>query len=162
MGLAATKAVAADKAPAKAAVPAKPQTAGDYEAPAQTTEVNSGKIGGDFMVDCLKSLNIDYVASCPGSTFRGLQESIINYGMNSKPEFITCIHEEASVAMAHGYAKIAGKPMATMVHGVVGLQHSSMAIYNCFCDQAPAIVHGRQCRPGHAAPSGRGMGAQRA
>ena len=154
MGLAATKAVAADSAPARAAVPAKPQTAGDYNAPAETTEVNRGKIGGDFMVDCLRSLNIDYVASCPGSTFRGLQESIINYGMNSKPEFITCIHEEASVAMAHGYSKIAGKPMATMVHGVVGLQHSSMAIYNSFCDQAPVIVmagnvgNGTQRRPG--------------
>jgi len=106
------------------------------------------------MVDCLRSLNVDYVASTPGSTFRGLQESIINYGMNSKPEFITTIHEEASVAMAHGYSKIAGKPMATMVHGVVGLQHSSMAIYNCFCDQAPALVmagnvgQGTQRRPG--------------
>ena len=79
-----------------------------------------------------------------------MQESIINYGMNSKPEFITCIHEEASVAMCHGYAKIAGKPMASMVHGVVGLQHSSMAIYNCFCDQAPALGHGGQCRQWHA------------
>ena len=56
-----------------------------------------------WVVDCLRALNIDYVTSCPGSTFRGLQESIINYGMNSKPEFITCIHEEASVAMAHGH-----------------------------------------------------------
>ena len=152
---AATRAAAADTAPAKAAVPAKPQTAGDTNPPAELPKlVNSGRVGSDFMVDCLKSLNIDYVASCPGSTFRGLQESIINYGMNSKPEFITCIHEEASVAMCHGYGKIAGKPMAAMVHGVVGLQHSSMAIYNAFCDQVPALVmagnvgNGTQRRPG--------------
>jgi len=155
IGLAGTRAVAAETAPAKAAVPAKPQTAGDMKPPAEVQKlVTSGKAGSDFMVDCLKSLNIDYVASCPGSTFRGLQESIINYGMNSKPEFITCIHEEASVAMTHGYAKIAGKPMAAMVHGVVGLQHSSMAIYNAFCDQVPSIVmagnvgNGTQRRPG--------------
>jgi thiamine pyrophosphate-dependent acetolactate synthase large subunit-like protein len=152
---AATRAVAAETAPAKAAVPAKPQTAGDTKAPAEVQKlVTSGRVGSDFMVDCLKALNIDYVASCPGSTFRGLQESIINYGMNSKPEFITCVHEEASVAMSHGYAKIAGKPMAAMVHGVVGLQHSSMAIYNAFCDQVPSIVmagnvgNGTQRRPG--------------
>jgi thiamine pyrophosphate-dependent acetolactate synthase large subunit-like protein len=152
---AATRAVAAETAPAKAAVPAKPQTAGDTKAPAEAQKlVTSGRVGSDFMVDCLKALNIDYVASCPGSTFRGLQESIINYGMNSKPEFITCVHEEASVAMSHGYAKIAGKPMAAMVHGVVGLQHSSMAIYNAFCDQVPSIVmagnvgNGTQRRPG--------------
>jgi hypothetical protein len=62
--------------------------------------VTSGKVGGDFMVDCLKAIDIDFVASCPGSTFRGLQESIINYGMNSKPEFITCLHEEASAPCA--------------------------------------------------------------
>ena len=155
MGLAATgKVVAAETAPARA-VPAKPQTAGDVNPPGEARRlVTTGRVGADFMVDCLKSLNIDYVASCPGSTFRGLQESIINYGMNSKPEFITCIHEEASVAMCHGYAKIAGKPMASMVHGVVGLQHSSMAIYNCFSDQVPALVmagnvgNGTQRRPG--------------
>ena len=152
---AATRAVAAETAPAKAAVPAKPQTAGDINPPAEVQKlVTSGRVGADFMVDCLRSLNLDYVASCPGSTFRGLQESIINYGMNSKPEFITCIHEEASVAMCHGYGKIAGKPMAAMVHGVVGLQHSSMAIYNAFCDQVPAVVmagnvgNGTQRRPG--------------
>src|SRR5215469_10476549 len=139
MGLASTTKVVAAETPARA-VPAKPQTAGDYNPPQEAQKlVTTGRVGGDFMVDCLKSLNIDYVASTPGSTFRGLQESIINYGMNSKPEFITTIHEEASVAM---------------VHGVVGLQHSSMAIYNCFCDQAPAIVmagnvgNGTQRRPG--------------
>jgi acetolactate synthase I/II/III large subunit len=157
IGLAAatSRAVAADTAPARAAVPAKPQTAGDTKPPAEPQKlVTSNKVGSDFMVDCLKTLSIDYVASCPGSTFRGLQESIINYGMNSKPEFITCMHEEASVAMAHGYAKIAGKPLAAMVHGVVGLQHSAMAIYNAFCDQVPAIVlagnvgQGTQRRPG--------------
>jgi thiamine pyrophosphate-dependent acetolactate synthase large subunit-like protein len=131
---------AAEPAPAKASVPAKPQTAGDTQPVSTEPKMTVGRTGSDFMVDIIRALNIDYVASCPGSTFRGLQESIINYGMNTKPEFITCIHEEASVAMAHGYAKISGKPMASMVHGVVGLQHSSMAIYNCFCDQAPAVV----------------------
>lgn len=141
IGLAGAGRAIAAETPTKVSVPGKPQTAGDTERPDATPPlVNNGKVGGDFMVDVLKTLNVDYVASTPGSTFRGLQESIINYAMNNKPEFITTIHEEASVAMAHGYSKIAGKPMATMVHGVVGLQHSSMAIYNAFCDQAPVIV----------------------
>jgi len=34
--------------------------------------------------------------------------------------------------MAHGYAKIEGKPLMVMAHGTVGLQHASMAIYNAF------------------------------
>ena len=76
IGLAgAGRALAADTAPQRPSVPARPQTTGDTKAPAALPKlVNGGKVGGDFMVDCLKALNIDYVTSCPGSTFRGLQE----------------------------------------------------------------------------------------
>jgi len=96
--------------------------------------------GSDFMVDVVKSLGIDYLASNPGSSFRGFHESIVNYGGNSKPEFLTCLHEESAVAMGHGYAKIAGKPIAVACHGTVGLQHAAMAIYNAWCDRAPVVV----------------------
>lgn len=96
--------------------------------------------GGDFMVDVLKALNFEYVAANPGSSFRGIHESIVNYGGNAAPEFITCCHEESSVAMAHGYAKVEGKPMAVLCHGTVGMQHASMAIYNAYCDRAPVYL----------------------
>src|SRR5262249_11785424 len=65
---------------------------------------------------------------------------LINYGNNSKPEFIMCLHEECAVAMAHGYAKVAKKPMAAMIHSTVGIQHASMAIYNAFADRAPIVI----------------------
>jgi acetolactate synthase-1/2/3 large subunit len=96
--------------------------------------------GGDFMVDVLKSLNFEYVAATPGSSFRGIHESIINYGGNTAPELITCCHEESSVAMAHGYAKVEGKPMAVLCHGTVGMQHATMAIYNAYCDRVPVYI----------------------
>jgi len=98
------------------------------------------KPGSDFMVDVLKTLGIEYCAANPGSSFRGLQESCINYGGNKSPEWLTCCHEESAAAMAHGYAKIEGKPMMIMVHGNVGLQHASMAIFNCYADRAPLYV----------------------
>ncbi len=98
--------------------------------------------GSDFMVDCFKSLSFDYLPANPGSSFRALQESIVNYGKNQAPEFLTCTHEEASVAMAHGYAKIAGKPLINFVHGTVGLQHATMALYNAYCDRVPVYVVG--------------------
>jgi thiamine pyrophosphate-dependent acetolactate synthase large subunit-like protein len=82
------------------------------------------------------------VCSNPGSSFRGLHESIINYGGNRRPEFITCCHEESSVAMAHGYAKIEGKPLLVMAHGTVGLQHAAMAVYNAYCDRVPIVIIG--------------------
>ena len=96
--------------------------------------------GSDFMLDVIKSLGFDYVAANPGSTFRALHESIINYGGNRSPELLTCCHEESSVAMAHGYAKIEGKPMMIMAHGTVGLQHASMAIYNAYADRVPVYI----------------------
>jgi acetolactate synthase I/II/III large subunit len=96
--------------------------------------------GGDFMVDTLKSLGFDYVAINPASSFRGLQEAIINYGQNTRPEILTCTHEEIAVSLAQGYAKMSGKPMAVLAHGTVGLQHAAMGLYNAFCDKVPVYV----------------------
>ena len=96
--------------------------------------------GSDFMVDVIKSLDFEYICANPGSSFRGLHESIINYGGNQAPELITCCHEESSVAMAHGYFKAAGKPLAVMAHGTVGLQHAAMAVYNAWCDRVPVYL----------------------
>lgn len=96
--------------------------------------------GSDFMVDVIKSLDIDYLATNPGSSFRGLHESLVNYGGNSKPELLTCTHEEQAVGMGHGYYKVAGKPMAVACHGTVGIQHACMAVYNAWCDRAPVVL----------------------
>jgi acetolactate synthase-1/2/3 large subunit len=96
--------------------------------------------GSDFMVDVFKSLDFDYICANPGSSFRGLHESIINYGGNQSPELITCCHEESSVAMGHGYFKVEGKPLAVMAHGTVGLQHAAMALYNAWCDRVPVYL----------------------
>lgn len=102
----------------------------------------NGAPGSDFMVDVIKSLDIKYMPCNPASSFRSIHESLINYGGNKNPEFLTCTHEEAAVAMCHGYFKIAGKPLMTLVHGTVGLQHATMAIYNAWCDRVPVIVLG--------------------
>jgi acetolactate synthase I/II/III large subunit len=109
-------------------------------AASEGSDLVEGRSGSDFMVDVIKSLGIEYVCSNTGSSFRGLQESVINYGGNEKPEFLTCCHEESSVAMAHGYFKVEGKPLAVFAHGTVGLQHAAMAIYNAYCDRVPVYM----------------------
>ena len=96
--------------------------------------------GSDFMVDVIKSLGFEYLASNPGSSFRGLHESIINYGGNKAPEFLTCCHEESSVALAHGYAEVEGKPMLVFAHSTVGLQHAAMGIYNAWGGRVPVYI----------------------
>jgi thiamine pyrophosphate-dependent acetolactate synthase large subunit-like protein len=112
--------------------------------------------GSDFMVDVIKTLGIEYLSSNPGSTFESLHESLINYGNNKMPEFLTCTHEENAVAMAHGYYKVEGKPMMALIHGDIGLQHAGMAIYNAYCDRVPVyMVVGN-----HADAAERGQGVQ--
>jgi acetolactate synthase I/II/III large subunit len=98
--------------------------------------------GSDLVVDLLRAVGIEYVALNPGATYRGLHDSLVNYGSNRAPELILTTHEEIAVAMAHGYAKARGAPMAAVVHDIVGLQHASMAIFNAFCDRAPILVLG--------------------
>src|SRR5436305_6903067 len=112
------------------------------ETGAPQATATAGRAGSDFMVDVIKSLDIDYVPSNPASSFRGLHESLLTYGGNKKPEFLTCMHEESSVGIAHGYFKITGKPLIVLCHGTVGLQHATMAIYNAWCDRVPVIVMG--------------------
>jgi acetolactate synthase I/II/III large subunit len=96
--------------------------------------------GSDFMVDVLKTIGFEYMCSNPGNSFKSLHESLINYGNNQSPEFITCCHEEAAVGMAHGYFKIEGKPLLVCLHGTVGVQHAAMAIYDAYCDRVPLVV----------------------
>ncbi len=130
---------------AQAAAPAAPAAASTLS-PADAKAVESGRLiprpGSDFMVDVIKTLNVEYVAANPGSSFRSLHESVVNYGGNKSPELITCLHEESAVAIAHGYAKAAGKPMAVMAHGSVGFQHAAMGVYNAWCDRVPVIMIG--------------------
>jgi thiamine pyrophosphate-dependent acetolactate synthase large subunit-like protein len=94
------------------------------------------------MVETLKRLDVEYVTSNNGSSFEGLQESIVNYGSppNVTPEFITCLHEETAVDMATGYAKATGKPIVALLHGTLGLQHASMAIYQAYYGGVPMII----------------------
>src|SRR2546425_3026513 len=121
-------------------LPAAALVAAETSPPPRADVYTTDRPGADYMVDVIKSLGIEYIAANPGSTFRALHESIINYGGNKAPELLTCCHEESSVAMAHGYAKIEGKPIMVMAHGTVGLQHASMAIYNAYADRVPVYI----------------------
>jgi len=110
--------------------------------PARKVEKPRAEYGSDVIVDMLKAFEFEYIAVNPGATFRGLHDSLVNYGGNRLPEMILCPHEEITVALAHGYARACGKPMAAAVHNIVGLQHAAMAIYNAWCDRLPVIVMG--------------------
>ena len=140
--------------PGRVPLPSHMAKAREVETPPEMEVLTTDRPGSDFMVDVLKTLGLEYVCANPGSTFRGLHESLTNYGGNSGPELITCCHEEISVGMAHGYAKVEGKPLGVLLHSTVGVQHASMAMYNAFCDRAPVymisgnVIDATKRRPG--------------
>lgn len=96
----------------------------------------------DLAVDVLRSLGVRYLPLNPGSSFRGLHDSIVNYGGNESPQLLLCVHEEIAVAMAHAYAKATRGVGAAAVHDLVGLMHASMAMYNAWCDGVPLLLLG--------------------
>src|SRR5262245_24073650 len=107
--------------------PASPSAAGavplskaaETGVPPDVEGLTADRPGADFRVDVIKGLGFEYICANPGSSFRGLHESLVNYGRNVQPEFITCCHEESSVGMAHGYAKVEGRPLGVLLHSNV-------------------------------------------
>jgi thiamine pyrophosphate-dependent acetolactate synthase large subunit-like protein len=124
---------------ATAASPAADIGALDRPVPAG---VNVAGFGSDVVADALRALDIPYIALNPGASYRGLHDSLVNYLGNEKPQMLLCLHEEAAIAIAHGYAKVTGKAMAAVVHSNVGLMHATMAIFNAWCDRMPMVILG--------------------
>jgi thiamine pyrophosphate-dependent acetolactate synthase large subunit-like protein len=98
--------------------------------------------GSDAVAAMLRALDLPYLALNPGASFRGLHDSLVNYLGNTKPEMLLCIHEESAVALAHGYARVTGRPLAVALHANVGLMHATMAIFNAWCDRIPMLMLG--------------------
>jgi thiamine pyrophosphate-dependent acetolactate synthase large subunit-like protein len=98
--------------------------------------------GSDAIAAALRELDIPYVALNPGASYRGLHDSLVNYLGNTRPRMLLCLHEESAVALAHGWAKVTGRPMGAIVHSNVGLMHATMAIFNAWCDRMPVIILG--------------------
>ena len=98
--------------------------------------------GSDIVAETLRALDIPWIALTPGASYRGLHDSLVNHLGNESPQMLVCLHEESAVALAHGWAKVTGRPMAAAVHSNVGLFHATMAIFNAWCDRAPVLVIG--------------------
>src|SRR5947208_14737020 len=95
----------------------------------------------DVIVDLIKRYGFPHITLNPGASFRGLHDSLVNYGGN-EPPMMLCQHEEVAVQIAHGYAKASGRPMAVILHDLVGLLHACMAIYYAYIDRVPIFIIG--------------------
>jgi acetolactate synthase-1/2/3 large subunit len=102
---------------------------------------SQAEYGSDLVVELIRSLGIPYVALNPGASYRGIHDSFVNFA-GGGPELVVCCHEEIAVAVANGYARATGKPMAAAIHDVVGLQHATMAVYHAWCARLPMLIIG--------------------
>src|SRR3981081_834127 len=123
---------AGDAAHPEIAASARPNQAGS----------NAPGFGSDVVAETLRDLDIPYIALNPGASYRGLHDSLVNYLGNAAPQMLLCLHEEAAIAIAHGYAKVTGRARAAAVHSNVGLMHGTMAIFNAWCDRMPVLLLG--------------------
>jgi thiamine pyrophosphate-dependent acetolactate synthase large subunit-like protein len=110
--------------------------------PTEAQATNLRVWGSDQIAALLRALDFKYIALTPGASFRGLHDSLVNYLGNTRPELLLCVHEEHAVAIAHGWARVTGKPMAVALHSNVGLMHATMAIFNAWCDRVPIVILG--------------------
>ncbi len=115
-------------------------SASDIERPRPSD--GTARFGSDALADMLRALDVEFIALTPGASFRGLHDSLVNHLGNERPRMLLAVHEETAVAIAHGYARVTGRPMAVALHANVGLMHATMAIFNAWCDRVPMLLLG--------------------
>ena len=130
------------KPPAAKGGAARRKAVFSVEAPKGTRKANKPAYGSDAVVELLNGFGFDYAFLNPGSSYRGLQDSIVNYNANVKPKVILGLHEDVVTAMAQGYATASGRPALCILHNLVGLMHGVMGIFNIYCSGMPVVILG--------------------
>src|SRR2546429_9254093 len=95
----------------------------------QSAKANYRGWQSDVIVDLIKRYGFPHITLNPGASFRGLHDSLVNYGGN-EPPMMLCQHEEIAVQIAHGYAKATGKPMVCILPDIFGLLLACIVIYH--------------------------------
>src|SRR5262249_37329116 len=98
--------------------------------------------GSDIAAQSLRRFGIPTISLNLAASYRGFQDRLVNHLGNENPGIIVCLHEDHAVAIAHGYAKATGEPMACVLHSNVGLLHGMMGLFNAWCDRVPMFVLG--------------------
>jgi acetolactate synthase-1/2/3 large subunit len=125
----------------RAPAPAK-KAAETVEVPVKTRKRNRPEYGSDAVAELLRRYGFEYAFLNPGSSFRGLQDSLVNYNANKTPKVILGLHEDNVAAMAQGYATASGKPAFCILHNMVGLMHGTMGVFNMYCAGMPVLILG--------------------
>lgn len=96
---------------------------------------------GQAYLELLRERGIEYFFANAGTDFAPLVDGFARFAEQGKthPKPITVPHENAAVAMAHGYYMVTGKPQVVMVHVNVGTANALNGVVNAARDQVPIL-----------------------
>ena len=96
----------------------------------------------EALLATLRLRGIDYLLANPGTDFAPLIEGLSRAPESglAMPTPVLVAHEQAAIAMAHGYWLATGRPLALMVHVNVGLANTLMGVINAARDNVPLIL----------------------
>ncbi len=112
------------------------------EVPVRVRKHNRPEYGSDAVAELLHRYGFEYAFLNPGSSFRGLHDSLVNYNANVRPKAVLGLHEDVVTAMAQGYATASGRPALCILHNLVGLMHGAMGVFNIYCARMPVVILG--------------------
>ncbi|HVY15271.1 MAG TPA: thiamine pyrophosphate-requiring protein [Rhodopila sp.] len=100
------------------------------------------RIAAEYYLEALAEHGIEYLFANPGTDFAPIVEAYarINRTNTRLPRPLVVPHENAAVAMAHGYTVSTGRPQAVMLHTNVGTANAINMLINASRDRVPMLL----------------------
>jgi acetolactate synthase-1/2/3 large subunit len=100
------------------------------------------RIAAEDYLEALTAHGIEHLFCNPGTDFAPIVEAFSRAARGNRkvPRPIVVPHENAAVAMAHGYTMITGKPQAVMLHTNVGTANSINMLIDASRDRVPMLL----------------------
>ncbi len=100
------------------------------------------RIAAEDYLDALAAHGIEHLFVNPGTDFAPIVEAFSRAARTNRPvpRPMVVPHENAAVAMAHGYTMVTGKPQAIMLHTNVGTANAINMLINASRDRVPMLL----------------------
>ncbi len=101
------------------------------------------RIAAEDYLDALAAQGIEHLFCNPGTDFAPIVEAFARAAHTNRavPKPMVIPHENAAVAMAHGYTMVTGRPQAVMTHTNVGTANAINALIDAARDRIPHAAH---------------------
>jgi acetolactate synthase-1/2/3 large subunit len=100
------------------------------------------RLAAEYYLEALAEHGIEYLFANPGTDFAPIVEAYARIARTNRrvPRPIVVPHENAAVAMAHGYTVATGRPQAVMLHTNVGTANAINMLINASRDRVPMLL----------------------